>query len=387
MVNNSLTEKDWKWWPLFPLYPYGKKKTICKVLVENQIWALEQIQGLYYVAVPIRMTVIKVNNGLMIINPLPPTKELIDEVNKLTLIHGEVQTIVLPTASGLEHKIGLPALVRIFDKSDIWICPGQWSFPINLPLDFIGIPSRRTKILLHDGFPYEDECTWTSLGPINLGLGNFQEISCYHKATSTLHVTDAIVGIDRNPPEIFNYDPTPLLFHSRDSGQEPLIDSIEARRKGWLRLVLFSLYLKPSKLRIPSLQRIISNSFKKGLLNRKAHFGIYPFMWEEDWENSLVDNLNFEGVKIQIAPVLKELIFPRSKEILINWLKSIQDLENLKYLISAHYSSPIEFNFKDVQKLLDLINSDNWEKNHDNTKFLYSFYKKLSKLKIIPENI
>ena len=387
MVNNSLTEKDWKWWPLFPLYPYGKKKTICKVLVENQIWALEQIQGLYYVAVPIRMTVIKVNNGLMIINPLPPTKELIDEVNKLTLIHGEVQTIVLPTASGLEHKIGLPALVRIFDKSDIWICPGQWSFPINLPLDFIGIPSRRTKILLHDGFPYEDECTWTSLGPINLGLGNFQEISCYHKATSTLHVTDSIIGIDRNPPEIFNYDPTPLLFHSRDSGQEPLIDSIEARRKGWLRLVLFSLYLKPSKLRIPSLQRIISNSFKKGLLNRKAHFGIYPFMWEEDWENSLVDNLNFEGVKIQIAPVLKELIFPRSKEILINWLKSIQDLENLKYLISAHYSSPIEFNFKDVQKLLDLINSDNWEKNHDNTKFLYSFYKKLSKLKIIPENI
>jgi len=387
MVNNSLIEQDWKWWPLFPLYPYGKKKTICKVLVENQIWALEQIQGLYYVAVPIRMTVIKVNNGLMIMNPLPPTKELIDEVNKLTLIHGEVQTIVLPTASGLEHKIGLPALVRIFDKSDIWICPGQWSFPINLPLDFIGIPSRRTKILLHDGVPYADECTWTSLGPINLGLGNFQEISCYHKATSTLHVTDSIVGIDRNPPEIFNYDPTPLLFHSRDSGQEPLIDSIEARRKGWLRLVLFSLYLKPSKLRIPSLQRIISNSFKKGLLNRKSHFGIYPFMWEEDWENSLVDNLNSEGVKIQIAPVLKELIFPRSKEILINWLKSIQDLEDLKYLISAHYSSPIEFNFKDAQKLLDLINSDNWEKNHENTKFLYGFYKKLFKLKIIPENI
>ena len=45
--------KKWNWWPLFPLYPYGKKKTILKELIPDQIWSLEQIQGLYYVAVPI----------------------------------------------------------------------------------------------------------------------------------------------------------------------------------------------------------------------------------------------------------------------------------------------------------------------------------------------
>ena len=109
------SEKSWKWWPLFPLYPYGTKKTVCRELVENQIWSLEQIQGLYYVAVPIRMIVIKVSDGLMIITPLPPTKELIKEIEKLSLLNGEVKSIVLPTASGLEHKIGLPALARIFD--------------------------------------------------------------------------------------------------------------------------------------------------------------------------------------------------------------------------------------------------------------------------------
>ena len=73
IVVEETLNKNWYWWPLFPLYPYGKKKTILRELIPDQIWSLEQIQGLYYVAVPIRMTVIKVDNGLMLINPLPPT--------------------------------------------------------------------------------------------------------------------------------------------------------------------------------------------------------------------------------------------------------------------------------------------------------------------------
>ena len=73
-MDKDLNNKSWNWWPLFPLYPYGKKKTILREIIPKEIWSLEQIQGLYYVAVPIRMTIIKVNNGLMLINPLPPTK-------------------------------------------------------------------------------------------------------------------------------------------------------------------------------------------------------------------------------------------------------------------------------------------------------------------------
>ena len=72
-MNEESINKNWYWWPLFPLYPYGNKKTILRELIPNQIWSLEQIQGLYYVAVPIRMTVIKIDDGLMLINPLPPT--------------------------------------------------------------------------------------------------------------------------------------------------------------------------------------------------------------------------------------------------------------------------------------------------------------------------
>ena len=384
-----MVEKDkiWPWWPLFPLYPYGSKKTIIKELIPKQIWSLEQIQGIYYVAVPVRMTVININEGLMIINPLPPTLELVNLLNKLILEYGPIKAIVLPTASGLEHKIGLPPLARIFNQSEIWLCPGQWSFPLNLPLEYIGIPSKRTKILFEDGVPFNDLCEWTSLGPINLGLGRFQEISCYHKPSGSLHVTDAIVGIDSNPPEIFNYDPSPLLFHSRDRGDDLLVDSLEKRKKGWARLVLFSSYLRPSKLQIPSLMYVIKYSFRKGLRNRKSHFGIYPFLWDKDWNKSTAEIIGDNYPKIQIPPVLQRLIFPRAKELLSNWLSVVKNFEGMKYLISAHYSSPVNFDEQDCQKLIEEINSDGWNNVSEDNKFLYEFYEGLYKLGVIPKNI
>ena len=64
----------------------------------------------------------------MLINPLPPTKELVNALEKLISIYGKVITIVLPSASGLEHKIGLPALVRVFKDAEIWLCPGPASY-------------------------------------------------------------------------------------------------------------------------------------------------------------------------------------------------------------------------------------------------------------------
>ena len=132
-------DQQWPWWPLLPLYPYGRRRTLVKELIPNQIWSFEQLQGLYYVAVPVRLTVVKVSGGLMLFNPLPPTNELRRALLELEKKHGPVLTIVLPTASGLEHKISMPALARAFPKANLWICPGQWAFPLNIPLDWIGI--------------------------------------------------------------------------------------------------------------------------------------------------------------------------------------------------------------------------------------------------------
>jgi hypothetical protein len=49
-----------------------------------------------------------------------------------------VEYIVLPTFA-YEHKIFVGPFSRKFPKAQIWVAPRQWSWPINLPLEFFGI--------------------------------------------------------------------------------------------------------------------------------------------------------------------------------------------------------------------------------------------------------
>ena len=385
-MSNLASEQKWSWWPLLPLYPYGRKRTIFRELVPNQIWSFEQLQGIYYVAVPVRLLVVRVKNELMIINPLPPTDELLRDIDVLVKKIGPVKTIVLPTASGLEHKIGLPALARAFPNAKIWVCPGQFSFPFQLPFDWLGIPSDRTNILLADGFPYEDFCEWISLGPIDIGLARFQEICCFHKPSKSLLVTDALVGIEETPPELFDLDPTPLLFHSREKGSEELIDTPMARRKGWLRLVLFASYLMPEKLEIPKIKEIFGNSFKPNLRNKRAHFGIYPFSWQKGWELSAMKIVGKKTPLIQIAPVLERLVFPRARKAYISWLNKVESLQGISWLISAHYCGKVKFSKYEIKSLKNKINKSDWANNVGDFSFLSWLDQKLLDIGVVPKN-
>ena len=385
-MSNLASEQKWSWWPLLPLYPYGRKRTIFRELVPNQIWSFEQLQGIYYVAVPVRLLVVRVKNELMIINPLPPTDELLRDIDVLVKKIGPVKTIVLPTASGLEHKIGLPALARAFPNAKIWVCPGQFSFPFQLPFDWLGIPSDRTNILLADGFPYEDFCEWISLGPIDIGLARFQEVCCFHKPSKSLLVTDALVGIEETPPELFDLDPTPLLFHSREKGSEELIDTPIARRKGWLRLVLFASYLMPEKLEIPKIKEIFENSFKPNLRNKRAHFGIYPFSWQKGWELSAMKIVGKKTPLIQIAPVLERLVFPRARKAYISWLNKVESLQGISWLISAHYCGKVRFSKYEIKSLKDKISKSDWANNEGDFSFLSWLDQKLLEIGVVPKN-
>ncbi len=381
-----ISEQSWSWWPLLPLYPYGRRRTVFKELVPNQIWGFEQLQGIYYVAVPIRLTVVKVDGGLMLFNPLPPTKELMKDLSQLENDHGDVLDIVLPTASGLEHKISLPALSRAFPKATLWVCPGQWSFPLGLPLEFIGIPRKRTKILFEEGLPHEKSCEWFSLGPLDIGLGRFQEVSCYHKRSKSLLVTDALVGIDSRPPELFDLDPTPLLFHSRESGKDLLVDNYQSRVKGWRRIVLFASFLRPAKLSIPSLSDVFRNAFKPDLRNPKAHFGIYPFSWEQGWEDSTKDLIGKNAPLVQIAPVLERLVFPRAKQAYVDWLDRVATSNGMRWLISSHFNAPLNFSCNDASRLKRKVINSNWAKDSGNWNFLSWLDKKLIQFGVVPKN-
>ncbi len=384
--DKELAQQNWPWWPLLPLYPYGKKRTLCKELIPNQIWSFEQLQGIYYVAVPVRLIVVKVPDGLMLYNALPVTSELLKGLSNLEEKHGPVKTIVLPTASGLEHKIALPSLARSFPKANLWLCPGQWSFPVDLPLSWLGIPQKRTNFLFDDGLPYKEIFDWLSLGPLDIGLGRFQEVVCFHKKSKSLLVTDSLIAIEVKPPELFNFDPTPLLFHARERGEELILDTPKAREKGWKRIVLFASFLKPTNLSIPPLLEVLNNAFKPGLRNRKSHFGIYPFKWENNWESSAMTIIGKNRPLIQIAPVLERLVFPRAKELFINWLDEVSSKKKMRWLISSHFSEIVSFTSGDVNTLKRKILAKPWPSQKGNWSFLSWLDTKLLKLGIVPSD-
>ena len=382
----SPADQSWPRWPLLPLYPYGKRATHFEELIPGQVWSFEQLQGVYYVAVPIRLTVVKVPGGLMLVNPLPPTQELRNGLATLEAEHGPVNAIVLPTASGLEHKLPLGPLARAFPDAELWVCPGQWSFPVQLPLSWLGVPAKRTKILLTDGVPHPEVCQWISLGPLDLGVGRFQEISCLHQPSGALLITDALVGIHSKPPAIFDRDPTPLLFHARDRGDQPLSDSPETRRRGWARLVLFASYLRPHCLRVPAMAELLRYAFRPGLRSWKAHFGVYPFDWQDGWQEDADALMGDDEAKVQVAPVLERLVLPRAQQAITSWLEQLESLSGLTWVIPAHYSAPLSFSTQQASALRTEILQKNWAPSQENWEFLSGIDQQLLDLNVVPKN-
>lgn len=80
-----------------------------------------------------------------------------------------VEYIVLPTFA-YEHKIFVGPFSRKFPKAQVWVAPRQWSWPLNLPLEFFGI--FRAKII-KDGdlsTPWAEEIEQKVLSSPEVGM-------------------------------------------------------------------------------------------------------------------------------------------------------------------------------------------------------------------------
>ena len=377
-------DQRWPWWPLLPLYPYGRRRTLVRELIPGQLWSFEQLQGVFYVAVPIRMTVARVPGGLMLYAPVPPTGEVLQALRDLEQRHGPVRSIVLPTASGLEHKLPVPAMARAFPEAEVWVTPGQWSFPVQLPLRWLGFPARRTRVIGEDGTPHSDVLQWISLGPIDLGLGRFQELACLHRPSGALLLTDALVAINAEPPEVFELDPTPLLFHARDRGDQPLEDSPELRLRGWQRLALFASYLRPAALEVPRLGTLLQQAFQPGCRNARSYFGIYPFHWSSSSAEAFME-LQPQPGSLRIAPVLERLVFPRTQGLIVAWLRQLARLEELRWVVPAHYDAPVACSAERLEALADELEQRRWAPSDGNWTYLAGIDQLLLKLGVVPE--
>ncbi|MCU0527780.1 MAG: DUF4336 domain-containing protein [Elainella sp. Prado103] len=334
--------RDWSWnfWPVLPLYPYGQRRTLRYEIVKDTIWTFDQIQGILYTVVPIRMTVVKLlRGGLLVYAPVAPTPECLRLLQELIDQHGDVQHIVLPTSSGLEHKIFVGPFARRFRQAQVWIAPSQWSFPLNLPLSWLGFPAKRTQVLPIDSqqTPWADEFDYAIL-ELDLGRGAFSEVAFLHRRSRTLLVTDALIAMPDQPPEIVQLDPYPLLFHARDSAADPIVDTPENRRKGWQRICLFSVYFRPSALEPVQLGQAVKAARQSPDRSRQNYFGLYPFRWQSGWEQSFA-RLRAGGRPF-VAPILQTLIFPQAPQRVLDWADRIAHWP-FERVIPCHLDAPI----------------------------------------------
>ncbi len=345
-MNKYTTEKtkDWSWkfWFTVPIYPYSKRRTIRTEVVKDTIWTFDQLQGIFYVVVPIRMSVIRLQEGgLLVYAPVAPTPECIRLVQELVAKYGDVKYIILPTISGIEHKVFVGPFARKFPQAQVFVAPNQWSYPLNLPLSWLGYPLNRTHILPEDSTqtPFAQEFDYAILSTIDLNLGKFGEVAFYHRQSRTLLVTDTIVSIPETPPAIVQLDPFPLLFHAKDYPWDSIVDNQANRRKGWQRISLFAFYFRPSTLETTPLVPSIRDAFKAPNHSRRNYFGLFPFRWQDSWEQSFATLHG--GGRLFVAPILQTLILNRAPQATLNWVEKVAKWD-FGRIIPCHFNSPIE---------------------------------------------
>ncbi|HAC63919.1 MAG TPA: hypothetical protein DCF68_10375 [Cyanothece sp. UBA12306] len=377
-------DSSWPFWPVVPLYPYGKRRTIRQEVIKDTMWTFDQLQGILYVVVPIRMTVIRLESGgLFVYAPVAPTPECISLVKELVSEYGEVKYIILPTVSGVEHKVFVGPFARCFPQAQVFVAPHQWSFPLNLPLSWLGLPGRRTKVLPFASCqsPFAEEFDYSILGPINLGVGSFVEVAFFHKQSQTLLVTDSIISIPLDPPAIVQLDPYPLLFHARDSALEVIIDTKENRCKGWQRIVLFALYFRPSALQDIKWGSVCKESLKAPDRSFKAYCGLFPFRWNRQWTNSF--EMLHKQNPLLVAPILQGIIFNRDPLEVLTWVDQVAKW-GFKHIIPAHFSAPIEANSSQFRQAFDFLRGKNSPLPQQDFALIKGIEKRLTQLRITP---
>lgn len=332
--------RSWPFWPVVPLYPYGQRPTLMQAVVPETVWTFDQYQGIFYVVVPIRMMIVRLQaGGLLVYSPVAPTPECIELVRSLEARYGAVRYIIQSTTTGIEHKVFVGPFARCFPEAQVYVAPHQWSFPLNLPLSWLGLPAQRTQILTAEtAVPFADEFDWATLGPIKLGLGPFVEVALFHRETRTLLLTDTLVAVPYEPPAILQLDPYPLLFHARDRATEPVVDTPDNRLRGWHRIALFAFFFRPSALDTPTLRAAFQAAKAAPDRSRRAYFGLYPFCWQADWMTSF--EALWGGGRPFVAPVLQTLIFNRGIPEVKDWVDQVSQW-HFEQVIPCHLQAPI----------------------------------------------
>lgn len=348
----TLPQQRWNYWPVLPVAPYDRRVTIRKELVPGELWAFDQKLGIYYVQVPIRMTVYRMRSrkGLFVYAPVAPTEECVALLRELEDLHGPVLYVVLPTCA-VEHKWFVGPFTRYFPTAQVWVAPGQFSVPLPLPLQFLGFPGDRLRVLPKDSLDASIPQDWRAegidyrvLGPIGkqLNTGAFAEAVFYLRPLKAMLVCDLVLHIPREIPQIVLEDPRALAFHARDGPLSEVDVSPEAMQRGWKRICIFALLFGTTAIEVQSTPDAIRDALRSPALEL-GWSGLLPCNYAQRWEST------FEAIQggspngLLVPPILSELVlnrylssdvWPFVEEIATAW-------SDAEMILPAHFDTPV----------------------------------------------
>ena len=93
--------------PQGPFFHGDRRRTVLRELVPGQMWALEQVQGVIYVHVPVRMTLVRTDAaGLVAYGAVAPTGEMLALLERVEreLARCRLAHVILPSTA-IEHKL------------------------------------------------------------------------------------------------------------------------------------------------------------------------------------------------------------------------------------------------------------------------------------------
>uniref|UniRef100_A0A1D2ABJ0 Uncharacterized protein n=1 Tax=Auxenochlorella protothecoides TaxID=3075 RepID=A0A1D2ABJ0_AUXPR len=318
----------------FPLGPVLRRKTIRREVTPGVMWTFEQAQTFagFRTSTNIRMTVIKLLSGVLWVHaPIAPTAECIRLMRELGF---PVGYIVLTTYA-YEHKVFVGPFSRKFPRAKVYVPPRTWSFPLNLPLQALGIFPSGILTTDDPDVPWAGEIQQKVL-QASLGAAPYVEVSFFHKPTRTLLVTDAVVSIPAQPPATVSS--SELLFQASSNfyvrtlvgpqrAAEPLPDvplrprelTPAAAQLGWRRAVLLVLYFRPGDLRDP-----------------RASFGAL-------------------AERLIVGPVLRVLVFPAISAAARDWVGAMCGEWDFRRVIPAHFDAPVRAGPADLRAAFQFL--------------------------------
>lgn len=316
----------------FPLGPFSERQTLRTKLMPG-MWAFEQPQNLAgsNVHTNIRMTAIELSSGgLLIYAPIAPTRECVALVKELGM---SVEHILLPTFA-YEHKIFVGPFSRKFPDAQVYVAPGQWSFPLRLPLPLLGI-NRSIDIVEGETYPWSADLDHRVLSiNISKGVGPYVEVAAFHRSSKTLLLVDSAVSVPQKPPPIIPQwalqDAGGSSFFVRllygdvsdqqaerqeaAAAKGPAAQAAATELLGWQRMCLQVLFFAPVNLLSPQ------QSF--------ARF----------------------ADRLIVSPVVRVLVFSKTPREVAIWIEDIASSWNFRQIVPCHLAAPIPSTPSDLRK-------------------------------------